>query len=174
MAVIQDNSSGVQMVSPVNVGGGANQPGTWRGFGSSWFNADNVATEDFLREQQLQNREMEFNAREAQKQRDYEERLSNTAYQRAVKDMQAAGINPLMAYSQGGAPVPSGSSASVSGHSASRGGSSDPMSSVVGGLLSIAGQFVGKFNKPAGAVIQVVGNAINGANKPKLRNNLRR
>ena len=60
-------------------------------------------------------KQADFNAEQAQIQRDWQERMSNTQYQRAMEDMKAAGLNPILAYSQGGAGVPNGASATVGG-----------------------------------------------------------
>jgi len=47
-------------------------------------------------------------AEAAQKQMDFQERMSNTAYQRATADLKAAGINPMLAAMRGGATTPGG------------------------------------------------------------------
>lgn len=85
---------------------------------------------DFNAEQAQLNRD--FNASEAQKLRDWQTNMANTSYQRAMADMSAAGLNPILAYSQGGANVPSGSAAT--GTAASVGGAQ--MSSASGQMAS--------------------------------------
>lgn len=55
-----------------------------------------------------------FNMQEAQKQRDFEAFMDNTKYQRAVKDLQAAGFSPLALLQNAPSSAPSGSAASYS------------------------------------------------------------
>jgi len=55
-----------------------------------------------------------FNAAQSQAQMNFQERMRATQYQTSVQDLMAAGLNPMLAYSQGGSGTPSGSSASSS------------------------------------------------------------
>lgn len=55
----------------------------------------------------------ETNMQIAQDNRDFQERMSSTSYQRAVGDLQKAGLNPMLAYSQGGSSTPSGATTTV-------------------------------------------------------------
>jgi hypothetical protein len=53
-------------------------------------------------------------AEQAQRQMDFQERMRQTQYQTAVDDMKKAGLNPMLAYSQGGAGTPTGAMGQVS------------------------------------------------------------
>lgn len=55
----------------------------------------------------------EQNIQLQREQQNWEEQMSSTSYQRATQDMLAAGLNPMLAYSQGGASTPNVSAATV-------------------------------------------------------------
>lgn len=74
------------------------------GFGAAFGAIQSAGAQ---RETNAMNREL------AQQQMAFQERMSSTSYQRGVKDMKAAGINPMLAFSQGGASSPQGASAQM-------------------------------------------------------------
>lgn len=83
-----------------------------------------------------------FSANQAAREMAWQERMSNTAWQRGVADMKKAGINPLLAFSQGGASTPSGAMGSGSSGGVTTGHSQQPVgnlvSSALGAMNSIA------------------------------------
>lgn len=50
---------------------------------------------------------------EAQKQMDFQERMSNTAHQREIQDLRKAGLNPILSSKYGGASTPGGAMAQI-------------------------------------------------------------
>lgn len=83
---------------------------------------------------------MEFSAKEAAKNRDWQKMMSDTAHQREVRDLQAAGLNPVLSAMGGnGAAVGSGATASSSMASGQKGEVDQSMST---GLVNLLGSLL--------------------------------
>lgn len=79
---------------------------------------------------------MQFNSSEAAKNRNWQMMMSNTAHQREVKDLQAAGLNPVLSAMGGnGASVGSGATASGVTSSGAKGDTDTSMNTALVNLL---------------------------------------
>lgn len=102
---------------------------------NSGFNAEQAELQRDWTEQQSA-KAMQFNAREAAKNRDWQKMMSDTAHQREVRDLMAAGLNPVLSAMNGnGASVGSGATASGVVGSGSKADADTSTSGAIANLL---------------------------------------
>lgn len=106
---------------------------------NSAFNAEQAQLQREWTEQQNA-KAMQFNRIEAKKNRDWQEMMSNTAHQREIKDLMAAGLNPVLSAMNGnGAAVTSGATASGVVGSGSK---ADADTSASGAIVNLLGSII--------------------------------
>lgn len=98
-----------------------------------------------------QKQQMSYNERMTKMLMDWTTEMSNTAYQRAMNDMKKAGLNPILAYNQGGASTPSVTPSSYS----------------LGGGDSLS-DFVNMITNGASNILKVIANFLPSGQSAKL------
>lgn len=83
---------------------------------------------DYMHDEEMQEDAQQFNSTEALRNRDWQTMMAKNRYRFAMEDMRAGGLNPMLAYQQGGGPVPGGATASSGIASSASGRGVTPLS----------------------------------------------
>lgn len=122
---------------PITIDNATNQISQLKGIAqaNSAFNAEQAQIQREWTEKQSA-KAMQFNAAEAAKNRDWQQMMSNTAHQREIADLRAAGLNPVLSAMNGnGAAVTSGATASGVVGSGSKADADTATSGAIANLL---------------------------------------
>lgn len=95
---------------------------------------------DYKREVELLNQQMAFNSAEAEKERQWQEKMRDSSYMSQINQYKALGLNPYLALGGSGASASMGATASASGSHRSSSGSNiaNILSSFIGSATRMA------------------------------------